>query len=167
MILEVLRKNIIFAEKTTHQDCPETRIKSGGAERSRTALDGFAIRCITALLLRLSKNKRRVKHYGRFWAGSQGWRRNHDEIVVRPCAGCIYETVARRISGRKDWHEDRLLRLFVVLADPLRIILADLYRIFQCFRQMLAQMLLRQRGFMLRDGLRNQLVFLDNAFQFP
>lgn len=24
----------------------------GGAERSRTALDGFAIRCITALLLR-------------------------------------------------------------------------------------------------------------------
>ena len=25
---------------------------TGGAERSRTALDGFAIRCITALLLR-------------------------------------------------------------------------------------------------------------------
>ena len=32
----------------------DLRMNSGGAERSRTALDGFAIRCITALLPRHS-----------------------------------------------------------------------------------------------------------------
>ena len=33
----------------------DLRMNSGGAERSRTALDGFAIRCITALLTRHAK----------------------------------------------------------------------------------------------------------------
>lgn len=31
--------------------------EDGGAERSRTALNGFAIRCITALLLRHEKRQ--------------------------------------------------------------------------------------------------------------
>ena len=46
--------NLFFAENSKDINRFEIRMNSGGAERSRTALDGFAIRCITALLPRHS-----------------------------------------------------------------------------------------------------------------
>src|SRR3978361_497726 len=76
-----------------------SRIDSGGAKRSRTALDGFAIRCITDLLSRhlaqREKGKRMLPFFDVSGAGNETRTRdlNLGKVALYQLSSCRVATV--------------------------------------------------------------------------